>query len=95
MIDLLFYSQCEEPLYSALSDLSILSVFFDLVCDDVSPGPRKTCGKWSGVTVFRFAGLTYAGCFVLILDDLMEGVPKVRYGFVFCGHGEDLFDLAV
>jgi hypothetical protein len=29
--------------------LSILSVFFDLVCDDVGAGPGKTCGKWCGV----------------------------------------------
>jgi len=95
MIDLLFYFLCDESLYFALFHLSILSIFFDLVRDDMGAGPRKTCGKWSGVTVFCFPGLTCAGCFVWILDDLVKGVPKVRHGFVFCGHREDLFDLAV
>jgi len=86
---------CFTSLYSVLFHLSILSVFFGLVCDDVSAGPRKTCGKWSGAIVFCFARLACAGCIVLILDDLMKGIPEVRYGIVFCGHGEDLFDLTV
>ena len=90
-----FISRVMSPLYSSLFHLSILSIFFDLVCDDVGAGPRKTCGKWSGAIVFCFAGLTCAGCIILILDDLVKGIPKVRYGFVFCGHGEDLFDLAI
>lgn len=60
--------------------------FFDLVRDNVSPGPRETYWNWCGATVFGFAGLTCAGRFVLILDDLVEGVPEVRDGFVFRGH---------
>jgi len=93
MIDLVIYFPCD--VFRVLS-LSILSVFlFDLICDDVSPSTRKTYGKWCVLTVLCFAGLICAGCFVLVLDDLVKGVPKVCYGFVLCRHREDLFDLAV
>jgi len=66
-----------------------------MVCDDMSPGPRETGWNRCGATVFGFTGLTCAGCFVLILDDLVERVPEVRDRFIFCGHREDFFDLAV
>lgn len=84
-----------NPLCIALS-LSILSVLFELVCENVSPGAWKACRVWSGrATVFGFARLTCAGRFVLILYDLVERVPEVCNGFVFRGHSKDLLDLAV
>jgi hypothetical protein len=88
MIDLLFYFACDKsPVFSFVPSISILSVFFDLICEGVGAGTRKTGRrKWSGATVFGFGGLTGAGRFVLILDDLVEGVPEVCDGFVFCGH---------
>lgn len=61
----------------------------------MSPGTRKARGKWSGATIFGLARLTCAGDFILILDDLVEGIPEVRDCFVFSGHGENLFDLAI
>lgn len=85
----------KNPLYPALFLLYILSVFFDSVCEYMGPGAWKSCWKWSGGTVFGLAGLTSAGGFILILNDLMEGVPEVCDGFVFGGHGENLFDLAI
>jgi len=86
MIDLQFYLPCDDVLYSALFPLSILSIFSDLVCDDVSAGPRETCWKWGRAAVFGFGGLTCGGSFVLILDDLVKRVPEICHGFVFCGH---------
>ena len=55
----------------------------------------KACGEWSGAGVFGRGRLSCAGDFILILDDLMEGVPEVRDGFVFGGHGENLLSLAI
>ena len=64
-----------------------------MMCEYVSASAWKACGKWSGATVL---GLDeWAGDFILILDDLMEGVPEVCDGFVFGGHGENLFELAI
>ena len=83
MIDLLFYLRCDYRIVSSLFQM----FFFDLVREDVSAGPGETCGKWSdGRAIFGFGGLTCAGRFVLVLDDLVKGVPKVCDGFVFCGH---------
>jgi len=75
--------------------LSILSVVLDLVCEYVSAGAGKACGKWSGESVFGLWWLSWAGGLVLILEDLMEGIPEVCDCFVFGGDGENLFELAI
>jgi len=85
MIDLPFYLPCDGPSVFRLV-LSILSVFFDLVCEDVGPGTWKTCWEGSGAIVFGFTGLTWAGRFILILDDLVKRVPEVCDSFVFRRH---------
>lgn len=84
-------------MYSAffIIPLSILSIFFDLVCEYVGAGTGKACGKWSGGSVLGGRGLSWAVELILILDDLVEGVPEVCDGFVFSGHGENLFELAI
>ena len=87
MIDLLFLFRCDESHVLRI----ILSVFFEYV----STGTREACGKWSGTTILCVGGLSCACDLILILNDLMEGVPKVCDGFVFGGHGENLFDLAI
>lgn len=92
MIDLPVYSPFDK---SAVFQLSILSVFFDLICNNVSSGPRKSCGGWIGGAIICFGGLANARRFFLILDNPVKRVPKVRHGFVFGRHREDLFDLAV
>ena len=85
-IDILFTFRVTTPCTPFCFLFLFQLFFFDLVGDDVSSGPGETCRNWCGATVFGFAWLTCADRFVLILDDLMEGIPEVRDGFVLCGH---------
>ena len=94
MNDLVFYFPCNES-HVFRFPLSILSVFFDLVRKYMSTGAGEACWKWSGGSVFGQWGLSWTGDFILILNDLMEGVPEVCDGFVFGRHGENLFELAI
>lgn len=92
MIDLPVYSRIDK---SAVFQHSILSVFFDLICNNVSSGARKTCGEWIGGAIICFWKVASIRGLFLILEDLVKRVPEVRHGFVFGRHREDLFDLAV